>query len=117
MAARGVIDPSKLPPTEDTVYHHILRVYFQVLVWDTLDQFCVDPLEWGWISDERMFTPIKTAIDCAPQDLLKFVRCQCKTGCVTAHCSCKRHGLKCVTACKVCRGDCENGDVSLCLLY
>ena len=108
MAAKGIIDPSKLTPTENTAYYHVLRVYFQVLVWDTLDQFCVDPLEWGWKSTNGVLTPVQTDNECAPQDLLKFVRCQCKTGCRTAHYSCKRHGLRCVAACKHCRGDCEN---------
>ena len=107
MAAKGVLDPSKLPPTEDAAYHHCLRVYFQVIVWDTLDQFCLDPTEWGWNLTDGIFTPIQTTVDCAPPELLKFVRCKCNTGCASANCSCKRHGLSCVPACKNCRGDCE----------
>lgn len=53
-----------------------------------------------------MFTPTKTAIDCAPEDLL--------TGCATEHCSWKRHD---VAAYKKYCGECKNRGVSLYVLY
>ena len=111
MAAKGVIDPSKLPPTDGATYQHCLRVYFQVMVWKTLDQFCLDPVHWGWQKIDDVFIPIKTTVECAPEEILKFVRCACKAGCHSSRCSCKKHGLSCVTACKTCRGDCENSQV------
>ena len=40
----------------------------------------------------------------APSDLLKVVRCGCKTGCKTSKCTCHTHGLKCTQACRGCCG-------------
>ena len=40
-----------------------------------------------------------------------FVRCKCKMECTSKKCSCLKHGLKCVTACGNCRGDCTNSKV------
>ena len=108
MAAKGVVDPNKLPPTSDTVFLHCLRSIYQAKVWMTLDVNTMDPLLWGWRVIDGVFTPIQTNVECAPDTLLKFVRCKCKSGCTSNNCSCKKHGLPCVTACKNCRGDCEN---------
>ena len=113
MSARGIIDPSKLPPTESTAIEHTLRVYFQCLVWKTLQQFPSDPAAWGWNLDQGVYTPVMGSSTCAPDDLLQFIRCKCKSGCTSNLCSCKKHGLKCVFACKNCRGCCENGEVSI----
>ena len=54
-------------------------------------------------------------INAAPENLLKFVRCKCKLSsknpCGTSMCSCRKHGLKCVTACEDCRGEnCNNAE-------
>ena len=47
----------------------------------------------------------------AQPDQLKVIRCRCKSSqCNTAACSCKKNGLRCVTACDYCNGhSCENG--------
>ena len=43
----------------------------------------------------------------APDDLLKVVRCKCKSTscnqCGTNLCSCRKNGLSCVSACEECR--------------
>ena len=52
-------------------------------------------LEITWIS-----------IPIAPDSILSFINCGCKTGCSTNRCSCKKAGLKCSDLCK-CEG-CEN---------
>jgi len=47
----------------------------------------------------------------ALDELLKFVRCSCKSDIKSAHCTCCKHGVKCVAACKSCHGlDCSNAD-------
>lgn len=56
-----------------------------------------------------------TDLDAAPDSLLKFVCCKCKLSskhpCSTNICSCHKHGLKCVTACKDCHGEgCNNSE-------
>ena len=117
MAAKGTIVPSKLPPTDHAAFQHCLRVYFQLMVWETLDQFFMDPIGWGWQKIDDSYTPVQNTIECAPDEILKFVRCGCKAGCSTANCSCKKHGLLCVAACKHCRGDCENSQVRICMTF
>ena len=48
--------------------------------------------------------PVTTIEPPAPPNLLKIVRCSCKTGCKTMTCSCPKHGLKSTYSCKECRG-------------
>ena len=45
----------------------------------------------------------------APPELLNVIRWICKKGC-SAACSCKRNGLKCVSACAVCKGLSKNSE-------
>ena len=47
-------------------------------------------------------------MDVAPKALLKVVRCNCKMGCDTLRCSCRKAGLDCSTGCGECRGICAN---------
>ena len=75
----------------------------------------MDPEQWGWKLEGRMLTPVMTDIVAAPESLLKFVRCKyklsAKNPCGTNICSCRKNGLKCVTACKDCRGEsCQNAE-------
>ena len=71
----------------------------------------LDPKQWGWKLEGSVFTPILTDLHAAPDSLLKFVRCKCKllykNSCSTNICSCRKNGLKCVTACGDCHGDCH----------
>ena len=111
LAAQGVVDPSKLPPSESAAYLHGLRTILQVKVWKNLDTQSLDPCDYGWSLEDGIYAPIKNNDPCAPEDLLKVVRCKCKGGCRSANCSCKKHGLTCAAACKNCRGYCENSQV------
>jgi hypothetical protein len=47
-------------------------------------------------------------MDVAPPDILNVVRCKCSAEtanpCNTQVCSCRKHGLQCVSACKNCIG-------------
>ena len=111
MAAKGVIDPAKLPPTQGAVIEHMFRVYFQCTVLKKLSESVLDPSEWGWLQDNGIYTPLKSADNCAPEDILQFIRCKCKTKCTSKACSCRKNGLKCVLTCTNCRGECENNEV------
>ena len=101
--------PEKLPPTDRAAMFHILRCHLQAVIWQTLNNDVLDPLQWGWQLEDNNLQPITTDQPPAPDDLLKIIRCKCKTECKSALCSCRRNGLKCVTACAVCHGqDCTN---------
>ena len=116
MSAKGLVDPCKLPPTESTAFEHSLRVHYQCLVWKHLDESHTDPANWGWKLQDGVYSPILTNSDCAPESFLQFIRCKCKSGCHSNLCSCRKHGLKCVFACKNCQGGCENGEVNIIIL-
>lgn len=96
-----------LPPTAAATKHHSLRVYQQVQVWKGEGKR-VPPENWGWhISDGKMM-PTMTDLPPAPQDLLEIIRCNCKSGCHTMRCTCRKHGMECSMACGECRGVCSN---------
>ena len=81
----------------------------------------INPTEWGWKLVDNTYQPIITALDPAPEEILKFVRCKCslssKHPCGTNICGCK-NGLKCFTACGNCHGiQCNNTDKNRELVY
>ena len=105
--------PEALPPTTRAAYYHLLRVHLQIIEWTSLMSVQKDPRNWGWVEEKGKFEPILTDLDPGPDDLLNVVRCNCKTStqnqCGTSSCSCKKNGLKCVSACGECHGnDCKN---------
>ncbi|KAG1706175.1 hypothetical protein GQR58_003694 [Nymphon striatum] len=67
MAAKGEILPENLPPTERAAVQHSLRVQ-QVVVWQTLNDVHLDPLQWGWKQEGPTFIPIQTDSDVAPSE-------------------------------------------------
>ena len=114
-SSKSSLDPQKLPPTERAAYYHSLRVHLQVILWRDLANSDLDPEQWGWKLDGTVLVPVMTDQAAAPENLLKFVRCKCKltskNPCGTNTCSCRKNGLKCVTACGDCRGEgCKNAE-------
>ena len=61
--------------------------------------------------------PITMTEPHAPPNLLKVVRCCCKTGCKTITGSCRKHGLKSIDSGRECRGvscvDCREVDLDV----
>ena len=114
MTVKGDVKPENLPPTESTAINHSLRVHQQTIAWGTLAATTSNPLQWGWKEENGKLTPIQTDENVAPSELLKFIRCNCKSlnnMCSTNQCTCKRYGLKCVAACGKCRGEaCESNE-------
>lgn len=108
MAAKGELDPQKLPPTEDVASQHTLRTYLQVQQWKNLtEDHELKPTSWGWENSKGVLEPINSIKQIAPENLLKFIRCKCEVNC-TRNCSCRKNGLQCVAACKNCHGLCTN---------
>ena len=92
MAAKGEINPERLPPTEKAALYHTLRVHLQIMIWETLDNNVLDPLEWGWHLNSGTLEPVYTNYDIAPDALMNFIRCKCKTECTSMKCSCQKMG-------------------------
>ena len=92
-SSKASLDLQKLPPTERAAHYYSLRVHLQVIIWKELSNNILDPKQWGWKLEESAFTPIMTDLDAAPESLLSS-----KNPCRTNICSCRKNGLKCVTA-------------------
>eukprot|EP00111_Clytia_hemisphaerica_P014829 TCONS_00043701-protein len=120
MLANGLIEPEKLPPSERSAYHHGLRVHIQLMQWLLLDEDdeTFIPTEWGWLRTDDHLRPIPTDKVIAPPEILKVIRCKCKSTsknqCGTNLCSCRKNGLKCMSWCGDCHGEnCTNKKVSI----
>jgi hypothetical protein len=106
--------PERLPPTESAAKYHMLRVHLQVVQWKYLMAVDKNPEEWGWKILDGHYMAVPTDIDPAPTDLLEFIKCKCSLNgkrepCTTQMCSCVRHNLPCLAACKHCCGElCAN---------
>ena len=118
MVCNGVIEPEKLPPTDEAAKHHGFLAHLQVVEWKMLDQrFNLSPTEWGWkemitSQNKKYLTPVRTSKAVAPENLLKVIRCSCKAKkkqCGTNVCTCRKHGIKCIAACGRYHGEsCNN---------
>ena len=99
--ATTAVGPEALPPITNAAVYHSYRTYHQTQVWKGES---IDPLHWGFSIQKGRMVPITMAEPPAPSNLLKLIRCGCKTGCRTKTCSCRKHGLKCTDSCRECRG-------------
>ena len=103
------INPANLPPTERSPYYHGGTVDLQVAQWKQLNMQCLLTTDWGWKFEDRILVPMKTNLEPVPENLLSYIRCNCKLStkntCGGQICSCRKVGLKCVSACGDCRGE------------
>ncbi|KAJ8021434.1 hypothetical protein HOLleu_38631 [Holothuria leucospilota] len=101
-------EPHTLPPTSVATHYHSLRVYFQIQTWrETTEN--LKPEEWRWKLSDSQLLPIKTHLPAAPERLTKIFRCNCKTGCNTSRCTCKKMSIECTWMCGTYKGvSCAN---------
>ena len=105
VSSKTKIKPEVLPPTLSAAKYHSMRVFCQVMQWKGRE---IGPTLWGWKITKNMIMPKYTDLPCAPEELLKIM-CNCKTGCSSLQCSCKKNGLICSSTCGECHGySCEN---------
>lgn len=108
-AAAGLIKPETLPPTEGAAAQHSLRAYLQTRDWILLQSMSLDPSDYGWTLGVHGYEPVPTLDPMAPEELLEFTSCNCNGNCSNRRCSCKKNGVKCISACGVCKGiTCNN---------
>lgn len=101
----------KLPPTAGAAEQHCYRVYYQLQTWLGNELTATD---WGWkISSDGIMKPCMTTEKLIPDNLLKTICCSCEKGCLSAKCSCRKHGLRCTDLCSNCNelGNCTNLEV------
>lgn len=108
-AAAGLIKPETLPPTEGAAAQHSLRAYLQTRDWMLLQSMSLDPSGYGWTVGVHGYEPVPTLDPMAPEELLRFISCNCKGDCSNRRCSCKKNDVKCISACGNCKGiTCKN---------
>ena len=103
-AVAGVIKPETLPPTEGAAVQHSLRAYLQTRDWILLQSMSPNPCDYGWTLGVHGYEPVPTLDPMAPENLLKFVSCNCHGDCSSRRCTCKKNGVMCIPACGVCKG-------------
>ncbi|KAJ8377274.1 hypothetical protein AAFF_G00261830 [Aldrovandia affinis] len=108
------VQPQSLPPTSAAAKYHSLCVYYQVQQWKgTVDELL--PQEWGWKESDGGLVPVQTDLPPAPLELLRVIRCTCKTDCSSLRCTCKKHDIECSVACSNCKGSgCANSCQAAC---
>jgi len=84
----------KLPPTLGALRQHVLRVHIQARVWGqasiALQDPQLDPLQNSYHKEsDGQLKPTMTDALPAPKAIIEMVRCQCKTDCSFARCSCR----------------------------
>ncbi|KAG0719669.1 hypothetical protein GWK47_050025 [Chionoecetes opilio] len=99
------VAPQKLPPTENSLYQHILRVAYQLFVWKKAATGMLevkDVTKFGWERnvDTKQLQPIMMTQPCAPPELLNDILCCCED--CNEDCSCLVNNQSCTADC-VCR--------------
>ena len=112
LTAKSYVNPEYLPPTSSSAKYHSYRTYLQVQEWNSFSDD-MNPEEWGWKRKDNELFPIVNYQNAAPVSILKILRCNCQTECLTMRCSCRKNGLPCSYACGLCQEtNCFNqGDV------
>ena len=98
VSASPFVWPARLPPTASATKFYSLCSYHQIMIWQGLKSN-LDATDWGWKVEDNQFTPVMTAKNPVLDSFLKIVHCDCTTACTTQHCTCRRYGLPCISAC------------------
>ena len=95
------VKPQTLPPTFASSKFHSYRVYHQIQQWCNRE---IPPDEWGWKQNNERYIPIMTDLPPAPSELLRLIRCNCKTECRSERCTCRKNHVRCSNVCGQCKG-------------
>ena len=103
-----------LPPTSNSLGHHIERANFQAYIWKKslcAIQNLPSPAGHGWELVSGILKPLLISKAPAPTAILELISCKCKKSAWRRNdlCRCKANGLICTEAC-FCMADeqCEN---------
>ena len=111
----------ELPPTCESLAHHIKRANFQTYIWNkalVAMQNLPSPDGHGWTMEGNSLVPVLMTKEHAPKSIVELTACRCKKSACTRNCSCKLSNLSCTDAC-LCMVDeeCQNpmNDVVVCV--
>ena len=108
----GKCSDDMLPRTCESLLQHIRRTNYQAAIW----RQCLDaemdippPGCHGWWIVDGVLKIVWMTRPPAPDSILEFIHCGCKTGCETHRCSCKKAMMQCTDVC-TCAG-CMNAAI------
>ena len=108
-----------LPPTSNSLGHHMERANFQAFVWKKslcAIQNLPSPTGHGWELVNGIITPILMSKELAPSAIIELIVCKCKKSACRRNdlCQCKANNLVCTEACLCMAGEsCENTQFEL----
>lgn len=109
----------RLPPTSNSLRHHIERANYQSYIWkhslQAVQELPSPSPNNGWKEVDGILQPELMSKDPAPKSLVELTTCSCKkSGCTRDTCSCKGNEMPCTEACS-CMNDesCKNPYKSL----
>lgn len=108
----GKCSDDVLHPTCDSLVKHIERENFQTASWSqclAAQVLLPSPVGNGWQLTNGELEIVWMTRPPAPDSLLEYVECKCKTGCKTQRSSCQKANLKCTDLCSC--SDCHNAAV------
>ncbi len=94
--------PESLPPTSDALHFHIRRAHYQTVVWRQAHSShpnIPNPEGLGWRVEETTVKPELMSLTPVPDSCREIITCNCKTGCKTLRCNCKKLNLHCTRGC------------------
>ncbi|KAI8487179.1 hypothetical protein Bbelb_349770 [Branchiostoma belcheri] len=104
-----------LPPTSNSLFHHIERANFQTFVWKRCVQAMQElpsPVNNGWRAVDNVLEPVLMSCDPAPASLLQLTTCRCtsRSACKRDdRCPCNGHEMPCTESCHCMNDDeCQN---------
>lgn len=100
----------QLPPTLGTLIPHTCRAHYMTLVWKSSNKPCTQfpsPTKYYWELKDDQLRPVYCINAPAPEALLELHKCNCKTGCKTKSCGCRKNQLACTDMCG-CGDICQN---------
>ena len=106
----GKYEEELLPPNQDSLNQHARRANYQCYIWRHAHRPMLHVPSFynhGWKREGEGSVAVDwMTIPAAPESVLEFVNCKCKSGCENKRCSCIKASLKCSDLCQ-CVG-CQN---------
>ena len=96
-----------MPPTQDALQQHLMRVHYQSMVWKQANipiPVLPNPEDMGWTKHNGELKPVFMTIDSIPESCTNIVFCKCKKACKTRQCSCRNNNNLCASSCRCCNG-------------
>ena len=89
-------------PTLDSLVLHLRRANYQSFIWKSACSPVLQlpsPVEHGWCLVDGELSQEKMLNAPVPDSIIELTRCNCRRGCKSNACSCRREALLCTDSC------------------